>query len=131
MITAVVLISLLSSCSCSDKFHSGKASGTLAPRDVGLYFNEFLELYESQPEFTRWFEPLRHDIDAFLKTAMKNSPSVRVQLLQGAFLDLVEFLDPPPRCAIIPSYRRRRISMSPCAYDTPMPKTLKYGASQA
>lgn len=50
----------------------------------------------------------------------------RIFFLQDALVDLVDFLDPPPTCRFIPSYRRKRLRLAgaPTAAQTRMPDSL-------
>lgn len=50
----------------------------------------------------------------------------RIYFLQDALVDLVDFLDPPPTCRFIPSYRRKRLRLAgaPTATQTRMPDSL-------
>jgi len=104
-------------------FKSGKVNHKLN-LDAGLYYPEFVELYENNPEFAKYFSPIIKGVQEMMQPDKNAFHSVRVGLLQGALVDLVEFLDPPPKCTIVPAYRRQRLWMPPGVYDTPMPATL-------
>ena len=65
-----------------------------SPRDGGaecLGFATFTRCLRD-PEFASWFDALREDIDLIARERGRHED--RLRMLQGALVDLIEFLDP-------------------------------------
>ncbi len=83
-----------------------------------LSYVEFCELYDTKPVVRRWCAPVH---DAFLQVQRQRRrgrhAGARLYVAQAALLDLVDFLDPPPKCRFVPLDARRRLRLGAAAYD--------------
>ena len=84
-----------------------------------LTFLEFSELMQHSNAMSKWYTPIIRDIERLninrsenKGKSMKDIAGARIYVLQSALCDLVEFLDPSPRCRFIPRYRRNRLQLS-------------------
>jgi len=84
-----------------------------------LSFTEFSELFAHNKDFRSAFSSLYTDIkalnrrggrcwDSYDRSDVRNA-WLRLPALQTSLLDLLDFLDPPPQCRFVPSYRRKRV----------------------
>ncbi|KAJ8907444.1 hypothetical protein NDN08_007555 [Rhodosorus marinus] len=106
------------------KFKGGSPHKTSTYAHSGLHFPEFVQLFEENSEFSRWFGPLVESLHPDLANSTSGNQNLRLGLFQTALVDLVDFLDPAPMCTIIPAYRRRRLYTPPRMVYTKMPQTL-------
>ncbi len=83
-----------------------------------LTYVEFCELLETNAAVRRWCLPIQDSFRALEKTRMsRKSVGSRVYIAQAALLDLVDFLDPGPRCRFVPLDARRRLTLGESSFD--------------
>mmetsp|Transcript_13965 Transcript_13965/g.37482 ORF Transcript_13965/g.37482 Transcript_13965/m.37482 type:complete len:751 (-) Transcript_13965:305-2557(-) len=116
--------------------HLGQiASGVVGSGDAIIAFPDFMELYRHNNEFRAWFEPVAQSVNRVVNLYRRPGSALqvdeeagsssnplavrchRLELLQCAVVDLMDFLDPPPAFNIIPAYYRVKRLIAPSSLD--------------
>lgn len=99
------------------------AVGEMMIRDANLLtYVEFCTRLDDDDKMRRWIAPLERSfrdltVAATSKRNRRNSIGARAVVLQAALMDVVDFLDPGPRCRYVLLDARRRLMLGDNRYD--------------
>ena len=94
-----------------------EVGGTVSMNSI-LSYVEFCERYKAKRLLRRWCSPIRESFQRLERRQRRGKPlGARLYVTHSALIDLVEFLDPSPKCRYVPRNVRQRLRIGDAQYE--------------